>query len=234
MYRLTAAAAFAAIMAAATPAFSEDTKMPRIISLTGHGEVRSIPDTAIVTTGVLSQAATAADALTANTSAMTGLFAALKEAGIEDKDIQTSNFMVQPRYNFQDGKAPELVGYDVSNNVTVRLRKIGDLGGLLDRLVKAGSNQINGISFEVSKPEAALDEARKLATVDATRKAKLYADAMGVSLGNVMSISENTGYQPPMPMARGKVLMADAASPVPVAAGEQSISVDVNITWEIK
>jgi len=222
-------------MAAANPAFSEDTKMPRLISLTGHGEVRSVPDSAIVTTGVLSQAATAAEALAANTTAMTALFAVLKETGIEDKDIQTSNFMVQPRYNFyQDGKAPELIGYDVSNNVTVRLRKIGDLGGLLDKVVKAGSNQINGISFEVSKPEPALDEARKLATVDATRKAKLYAEAMGVSLGNVMSISESTGYQPPMPMVRGKVMMADAAAPVPVAAGEQAISVDVNITWEIK
>lgn len=236
MYRMTAAAAaFAAILAAANPAFSEDTKMPRIISLTGHGEVRSVPDTAIVTTGVLSQGATAAEALAANTTSMTALFAALKEAGIDDKDIQTSNFMVQPRYNFyQDGKAPELVGYDVSNNVTVRLRKIGDLGGLLDKVVKAGSNQINGISFEVSQPEAAMDEARKLATVDATRKAKLYAEAMGVGLGNVMTISESSGYQPPMPMARSKVMMADAAAPVPVAAGEQAIAVDVNITWEIK
>ena len=235
MYRLTAAAAaFAAILAAASPALSEETKMPRLISLTGHGEVRSVPDVAIVTSGVLSQGATAAEALSANTSAMTSIFAALKEAGIAEKDMQTSNFMVQPRYNFQDGKAPELVGYDVSNNVTVTLRKIGDLGGLLDRLVKAGSNQINGIAFDVSKPEAALDQARKLATMDATRKAKLYAEAMGVSLGNVMSISESGGYQPPMPMARGKVMMADAAAPVPVAAGEQAISMDVNITWEIK
>lgn len=235
MYRLTAAAAaFAAILAAASPALSEETRMPRIISLTGHGEVRSVPDVAIVTSGVLSQGKTAAEALTANTSAMTAIFAALKEAGIADKDMQTSNFMVQPRYNFQDGKAPELVGYDVSNNVTVTLRKIGDLGGLLDRLVKAGSNQINGIAFDVSQPEAALDEARKLATADAARKARIYAEAMGVSLGNVMSISESGGYQPPMPMARGKVMMADAAPPVPVAAGEQSMSIDVNITWEIK
>ena len=136
-----------------------------------------------MTTGVLSQGATAAEALAANTSAMNALFAALKDAGIADKDVQTSNFMVQPRYNFQDNKAPELVGYDVSNNVTVTVRKIGDLGALLDKVVQAGSNQINGIGFEVSEPDAALDEARKLATADATRKAKIYAEAMGVSLG---------------------------------------------------
>jgi uncharacterized protein len=236
MLRLTfTAAAIAALFAAATPALSEDQKMPRLISLSGHGEVRRAPDTAFVITGVLSQGATAAEALAANTKSMNALFAALKEAGIADKDVQTSNFAVMPRYNFQEGKAPELVGYDVSNTVTVTTRKIGDLGALLDKVVQAGSNQINGIGFEVSEPAAALDEARKLATADATRKAKIYAEAMGVSLGPVMSISEGGNVPPPMPMARGKVMMADAAAaPVPVAAGEQTLSVDVNITWEIR
>jgi hypothetical protein len=236
MHRLTlAAAALAATLTAASPALSEDARMPRLISLSGHGEMRMAPDMAFVTTGVLSQGVTAAEALAANTAAMNALFAALTGAGIAEKDVQTSNFFVQPRYNFQDGKAPELIGYDVSNTVTVIVRKIGDLGPLLDKVVQAGSNQINGIGFEVSKPDAALDEARKLATADATRKAKIYADAMGVSLGRVMSISEGVNYQPPMPMARGKVMMADAAAaPVPVAAGEQTLSVDVNITWEIQ
>jgi uncharacterized protein YggE len=230
-----AAAAIAATLAAASPALAQDAKMPRLISLSGNGEVRRAPDIAFVTTGVLSQGATAAEALAANTSAMNALFAALKDSGIADKDVQTSNFMVQPRYNFQDNKAPELVGYDVSNNVTITVRKIGDLGAMLDKVVQAGSNQINGIGFDVSEPSASLDEARKLATEDATRKAKIYAEAMGVTLGAVMSISEGVNYQPPMPMARGKVMMADAASaPVPVAAGEQRLSVDVNITWEIK
>jgi uncharacterized protein len=230
-----AAAAIAATLAAASPALAQDNKMPRLISLSGNGEVRRAPDIAFVTTGVLSQGATAAEALAANTSAMNALFAALKDAGIAEKDVQTSNFMVQPRYNFQDNKAPELVGYDVSNNVTITVRKIGDLGALLDKVVQAGSNQINGIGFDVSEPSASLDQARKLATEDATRKAKIYAEAMGVTLGPVMSISEGVSYQPPMPMARGKVMMADAAAaPVPVAAGEQRLSVDVNITWEIK
>jgi uncharacterized protein YggE len=230
-----AAAAIAATLAAASPALAQDNKMPRLISLSGNGEVRRAPDIAFVTTGVLSQGATAAEALAANTSAMNALFAALKDAGIAEKDVQTSNFMVQPRYNFQDNKAPELVGYDVSNNVTITVRKIGDLGSLLDKVVQAGSNQINGIGFDVSEPSASLDQARKLATEDATRKAKIYAEAMGVTLGPVMSISEGVSYQPPMPIARGKVMMADAAAaPVPVATGEQRLSVDVTITWEIK
>jgi uncharacterized protein YggE len=236
MQRLTfAAATLAAALSAASPAVSGDDRMTRVISLSGHGEVRRLPDTAFVTTGVLSQGATAAEALAANTRAMNALFAALKDAGIAEKDMQTSNFMVNPRYNFQDGKAPALVGYDVSNTVMVTLRKIADLGLLLDKLVQAGSNQINGISFDVSEPAAAIDEARKLATADATRKAKIYADAMGVTLGPVVSISEATASQPPMPFVRGKVMMADAApAPVPVAAGEQSLSVEVNISWEIK
>lgn len=236
MHRLTfAAAALSAVLVAAMPAHSEETKMPRVISLSGHGEVRQVPDSAYVISGVLSQGTTAAEALAANTTAMNTLFAALKEAGIADKDVQTSNFLVQPRYNFQENKAPELVGYDVSNNVTVRIRKLGDLGLLLDKLVQAGSNQINGIGFEVSEPMAALDEARKLATADATRKAKIYAEALGVALGPVMSISEGVNYQPPMPMVQSKAMMADAvAAPVPVAAGEQSLSIDVNITWEIR
>lgn len=230
-----AATALAVLLATASPVFAEDAKMPRVISLTGHGEVKSAPDMAFVTTGVVSQGATAAEALSANTTAMTNLFAALKAAGIEEKDVQTSNFMVQPRYNYPENKPMELVGYEVSNTVTVNVRKLADLGALLDKLVQSGSNQISGIGFSVSQPEAALDEARKLATADAARKAKVYAEALGVSLGPVLSVSEGFNVPPPMPLLRGKAMMADAASaPVPVAAGEQTLSVDVNITWEIR
>jgi len=231
-----AAAALVGLIAAVSPAFADGGKMPRIISLSGHGEVRSTPDLAFVTSGVATQGATAADALAANTKAMTDLFAALKAAGIEDKDIQTSNFSVQPRYDFGNGngQAPKLVGYEVSNNVSVTLRKIADLGSLLDKLVQSGSNQISGVSFDVARPEAAMDEARKLATADATRKAKVYAQAMGIELGNVMQVSEGGSAQQPMPMVRGALMKADGAPPVPVAAGEQTLAVDVNVIWEIK
>ena len=193
-----AATTFSLAVLAAAPAFAEETKMPRTISLVGHGELRVAPDMAIVTVGVLKQAATAAEALAANTAAMTAVIAALKAAGIEAKDIQTSNFMVAPRYDYGDNtQPPKLTGYDVSNNVTVIVRSIAMLGGLLDTLVSAGSNQINGISFQVSKPDAALDDARKLATEDATRKARLYAEAMHLELGPVLSLSEGVTYAPP-------------------------------------
>lgn len=236
MLRLSfAAAAMLGLLAAVTPAFAEGGKMPRIISLTGHGEVRSSPDIAFITSGVTTQGATAGEALAANTKAMSDLFAALKGAGIEDKDIQTSNFSVQPRYDYNNGQAPKLVGYDVSNNVTIKLKKVDSLGALLDKLVQSGSNQITGISFDVSKPDEALDEARKLATQDATRKAKLYAQAMGVELGTVMQISEgSSAVPPPVPFVRGAAMMKADAAPVPVAAGEQTLAVDVNVIWEIK
>jgi len=233
MPRLSLAATALAVLLSVSPALADEVRMTRTISLSGHGEVQSVPDVATVTSGVTSEAATASEALAANTQAMNAVFTALKEAGIAEKDIQTSNFMVQPRYNYPENKAPELAGYVVTNNVTVTARKIGELGGLLDKLVQAGSNQINGIAFSVSEPDAALDEARKRAVEDATRKAKVYAGSAGVTLGPVVMISESGGYQPPMPMGRVKAMMADSA-PVPVAAGEQTLAVDVNITWEIK
>jgi uncharacterized protein len=225
------------LISAATfnPAFSEDVKVNRMISITGHGEVRATPDIAIITMGVLSSAATAREALDINTKSMTDLMSALKTANIEAKDIMTSNFNVAPRYDYgqNNGQPPKLAGYDVSNNVTVTLRKIDGVGDVLDKAVTSGSNQINGISFAISNPLAATDEARKLAVQDATRKAQLYATSATVNLGNIVSISEGGGtYQPPVPM-QAKMMAADSA-PVPIAQGEQVISAEVNITWELK
>ncbi len=216
------------------PALADDAKPQRTISLAGHGEVRAAPDMGLVMIGVLSQADAAADALKANTAAMQAVFAVLKDAGIEEKDIQTSNFTVQPRYDYNNNaQPPRLVGYDVSNNVTVAVRKLDSLGAVLDKVVSAGSNQINGILFQISKPETAMDEARKLAVADAARKAKVYAAASAVTLGDIVAISESGGIQPPIPMD-AKMIQTERAANVPIAQGEQTISVDVNIVWEIK
>jgi uncharacterized protein len=230
-------AASALVLAATflTPAHAEEAKLLRSISLSGHGEVRTPPDMAIVNVGAMSSAATARGALDANTKSMQTIMEALKAAKIESRDLQTSNFAVNPRYDYgQNGtQPPKLVGYDVSNNVTVTVRKLESLGAVLDQVITAGSNQINGISFQVSKPEAATDEARKLAVAEALHKAKLYSVAAGVSLGNIMSINEGGGLQPPVPIY-AKTMRAEAAADVPIAQGEQLISMDVSITWEIK
>jgi uncharacterized protein YggE len=209
--------------------------MPRTISLSGLGEVRMAPDMAVVTVGVLSQAAMADEALAANTQAMNSVFEALKAGGIENRDIQTSNFMVQPRYDYnQNGQAPKLVGYDVSNSVSISVRKLDRLGSLLDTLVKAGSNQINGINFQVAEPDAALDEARRRAVADAMRKAETYATAAKIKLGPILSLSEGVNYQPPIPMEMKAIRSDGMAPPVPIAQGEQTLSVNTSITWEIQ
>lgn len=225
-----------AAVLAANPAFADEVKMNRLISLTGHGEVRAVPDMAVINMGVVSSAETARTALDANTKAMTELMANLKAASIDDKDISTSNFSVNPRldYGQNGGQVPKLVGYDVTNSVTVIVHKIDGLGALLDKAVSSGSNQINGISFSVSKPDDAMDEARKLAVKDATHKAQIYAGAASINLGNIMSISESGGVSEPQVMfSRAKAMSADSA-PVPIAQGSQVISVEVNISWELK
>lgn len=227
---LVAAATFA------TPSQAQESKtMPRVISLNGHGEVKAKPDMAVVNVGVMSQAKTAREALTENTAAMQKIFAALKAAGIEDKDIQTSNFNVNPRYQYDQNNAqpPRVVGYDVSNMVSVSVRKLDTLGQVLDTMVSEGSNQINGIGFVISDDEKLQDDARKLAVADAERKAKLYAATVGVTLGQIMSVSEGN-FQPPQPVFYGKAVRQDSAGNVPVAAGELTVAADVNITWEIK
>jgi uncharacterized protein YggE len=228
---LAAAAAFAPLPSSA----QESKTMPRVISLNGHGEVKARPDMAVVTVGVMSQAQTAREALTQNTTAMEKIFASLKAGGIEARDIQTSNFSVNPRYDYgqNNRQPPRLVGYDVSNSVAVSVRKLDTLGSVLDTVVSQGSNQINGIMFAIADDDKLQDEARKVAVADAERKAKLYAEATHITLGQIMGVSESN-FQPPQPVFYGKAMRADAAGAVPIAEGEQTVAIDVNIMWEIK
>ncbi len=229
-------ATLAAAVLILTPAMAEENKLTRMISISGHGEVRAVPDLATVSLGVMTTAATAQEALASNTKSMTELLTVLKQQGVAERDTATSNFNVQPRYDYGQGgtQPPKVVGYDVSNTVTVIARKIESLGDLLDKAVGAGSNQIFGIGFSVSKPDALVDTARKNAVADARRKAEIYAAAGGFTLGDIISLSEGGGYQPPMPMVIESAMAADGAGAVPVAQGEQALSVDVSIVWAIK
>lgn len=236
MLRYALAAALGLAVLNTAPAFAQETRMPRNIALTGHGEVRMAPDLASINVGVLSQAATAAEALAANGVSMNAIFASLKAAGIAEKDMQTSNFMVQPRYDYnnQNNQPPKLIGYDVSNNVTVTVRKIETLGSVLDQVVKSGSNVVNGIQFSITRPEVAQDEARKLALADARHKAEIYATAANVKLGNILTLSEGTVFQPPVPMQAKMMRGEGMASDTPIAAGEQVLAIDVNVVWQIE
>lgn len=219
----------------AFPAFAAGT-----MQMTGHGEITAAPDTAFVTSGVTSQGTTAREALDANTKDMTALIAALKDAGVEAKDIQTSGFTVQPNYVYSDARdpngyqlPPKIVGYTVTNMVTVHVRNLTNLGTMLDREVTVGANTINGITFAVDDPSRLYNQARKQAFADARSKADLYAEAAGVELGALQIISENTGYtQPPQPYL-AKAMAADSAAQVPVEAGQLTFTIDVNVSWDL-
>ncbi len=212
---------------------------PPVISIVGVGNVSARPDMAVVSTGVVSEAKTARAALSANTTAMTSIVEWLKQNGIGERDIQTSGFAIQPRYSYpaqQDNgerPLPRIVGYSVSNQVTIRVRDIAKLGDILDQVVTEGSNRINDVSFTFSEPEKLLDTARANAMADAIRKAKIYTDAAGIGVGRVTSISEAGGTrpQPEFRMASAATNMPPA--PVPMEAGEQTLSVQVSVTWEL-
>lgn len=213
---------------AAAPASAETA---RTISMTGHGEVRSAPDMAQVTAGVTTSATTAAQALAANTARMKTVFAALQKLGIPEKNIQTVDFSVSSQYANSNNEAPRLTGYQVNNEVSVRLEDVTRLGGALDALVSAGANQMNGISFNIREPAPLLEKARAGAIADARLRAETYAKAAGVALGPIQSISESGGEIRPLRMAAP---MSFAAKAVPVAAGEQSVTADVSVVWEIR
>ncbi|WP_029059020.1 SIMPL domain-containing protein [Stappia stellulata] len=228
----------AALFLTVGAASAQETPRTATIDMVGQASVSAAPDMAMVQSGVVSDAETAGEAMTANTAAMSAVVARIKAAGIESRDIQTSGFSVSPRYRRLKTTEPdeyrsEVFGYRVTNNVTVRVRELANLGALLDAMVRDGANQIGGISFIVSDADSLKDEARKAAMADAMRKAKLYAEAAGVELGRVLSINEQDfgGPRPQMMMARAE--MAADGAPAPVEAGETSLQVRINVTWEL-
>ena len=219
----------------AAPAPEGATLTPRTISVSGTGEVKSKPDMAIISNGVVSEAPTARDALAKNNGAMAAVLEALKKAGIAEQDIQTSNFSVSPQYPAyrpNQHEAPHIIGYQVSNQVTARVKDLPKLGAILDALVQVGANQINGISFDIDQPKPLQNEARKLAVADARAKAELYAAAAHVALGRVLQISESGEIEAP----RTHYAMARVApaSAVPIASGLETVSANISIVYEIQ
>jgi hypothetical protein len=231
---LTALLFTAAAATACTWQAGASSGTQRTFAVSGHGEARSAPDIAMVSTGVRTQGATAKAALQSNTAAMSGVFKAMKEMGIADKDMQTSNFSVQPVYEpYREGQTTprKIVAYEVFNQVTVTVRDLTRLGEALDTFVSAGSNELQGISFSIDKPDPLQDEAREAAIKDALHKAELMAKAAGVKLGRLVTMSESSGGRPMPAMAMS--MRAEKAS-VPIAAGEQLLAADVSLTFEIK
>jgi hypothetical protein len=219
--------ALAVSLLLAAPARADN--LPPAISVTGEASVSVPPDLAEVEAGVTSDAKTAREASETNNATMGKLLLALKAAGIDAKDIQTSRLSLQPQNALNRTGPPAIAGYRASNRVTVRLHDVAKVANTIDMLVSAGANDIGGITFMVSQASKLLDDARTQAVADARRKAEIYAKAAGVTLGAPLNISEGGAA---IPMFRAKV--ASAMAPTPVAQGEETLSVTVNVTWAIK
>ena len=202
----------------------------RQVTVVGHGEVKGQPDTATVQIGVETEAPAAKDALAQNTSQAQALQAKLKELGVADKDMQTSNVSIYPTYG-ADGR--QLTGSRIANSVVVKIRDLSKAGTLLDQVVQAGANSVNGVSFSVDDPNALLGQAREQAIQDAKARAELLAKASGATVGEVLVITENVGSQPPMPLMAAAPAAADSRA-VPVQPGEQSFSIDVQVTFALR
>jgi len=219
-------------MLLATPVGAQTTEPPAVISVSGEAEISVPPDLAQIEGGVTSDAKTAREASDANNAAMGKVLLALKGAGIDEKDYQTSRLSLQPlNSSSKPSGPPTIVGYRASNRVTVRLRDVAKVASVIDTLVGAGANDIGGINFMVSQASKWLDEAREKAIADARRKAEIYAKAAGVSLGAPISIVEGAA---PGPVFRGRMAAPMAALPPPIAQGEETLSISVNVTWAIK
>jgi hypothetical protein len=219
---------FALAIAAAALAPLSAPAAEKLMTVTGEAMVAVAPDMAVIRIGVTSQGKTAHEASDANAKQMTKVLAAVKGTGIADRDVQTSRLSLQPQYDPNKSGTARLLGFLVTNQVTIKIRDIGKLPVILDTAIAAGANEMSGIEFVVSEQSKLLDQARDDAIADARRKAELYAKAAGVKLGKVVAISEEGSSPPPRP-----VMQAMRAGAVPVAPGEQMLRASVTVSYDI-
>lgn len=204
------------------------------LDINAVGEVTRVPDVAVITAGVVSRSPNATAALQDTADKMERVLGALKRAGVESRDIQTSNVSLNPDYVYANNQPPKLSGYNASNQLTVRFRDIANTGKILDALVAEGANQINGPNLSVEHPEAALDEARAKAVAAGRARADLYARSLGMRVVRIVAVSESGGYAPPPPMPMyARAEMADAKSTT-IDPGEQKLQVSVSMTFELQ
>jgi uncharacterized protein YggE len=254
--------ALSLLTAVAAPAFAQTPTAQvaplgpnsTLLSITAEGQSRRTPDLAIFSAGVVTQADTAGAAISANAARMNQVVAALKRAGVADRDIQTSSLSLQPRYSNPELEAqlraretrsayippqqpitPKIVGYEARNTVQVRVRRIADMGRIIDTLIAQGANEVNGPSFTLDEPRAALDEARAEAMATARQRAQLYARAAGMRVVRILTISESGGYYP-VQQAMFRTMDAAGAPPPPpspVAPGELTLGVNLSVQFEL-
>lgn len=227
--------------ALATPAMAQQpaTALQAIagtrLDISATGEATRIPDVAVISAGVVTRASTATAALEQNSAQMNRVRAALKRAGIADRDIQTSNISLNPEYRYADNQPPALTGYTASNQVNVRFRDIRNTGKILDALVAEGANQLNGPNLTIDEPEAALDEARSKALAVGRARAELYARSLGMRVVRLVAVTESGGgYAPPPPMPVAVMAARGERDYAKIDPGEQKLSVSLGMTFELQ
>jgi len=234
----TLLAALLAALALSVPVAARAQSVPTVpadatlLSVSAQAEARRAPDIATVSAGVVTQAADGNTAMRQNAEQMTRVLAAVKSAGVADRDVQTSGINLNPQYRYEENQPPRITGYQASNNVTVKLRDVAKMGKVLDALVASGANQINGPSFGIDDPEPLYDQARIEALERARARAATYAKALDLRVRRIVSISEG-GAAMPVPMPRMAMAKAEAYDSTPVAAGESSVSVSLDVVFEL-
>jgi len=207
-----------------------------VITVNGEATLTLAPDIAQATVGVSTDGKTVREASEGNAQAMTAVAAALKQAGVEEKDIQTAQFTIQPIYSQgrQGREEPRITGYRVANQVRFKIRDTSKLSDILDRAIAAGATDLHGVTFTVSEPSKALDSARAQAIDDARRKAEIYARAAGAQVGRAVDIAETGTSAPPRPLALAPAAAErTAAAPPPISPGETTLRVTLTATFEL-
>ncbi|WP_051885096.1 SIMPL domain-containing protein [Lysobacter antibioticus] len=207
-----------------------------LLSVSAQAEARRTPNIATLSTGVVTQAADANAAMRANAEQMSKVVAAIKAAGIADRDVQTGGINLNPQYRYAENQPPVITGYQANNNVNIVVRDLSKLGKILDALVATGANQINGPSFDIDDKEkdVAYDEARRSAIEKAQARAEMYAKTLGMKVRRIVSVSEGARFGPPMPMpmmAMGR--MEKASADTPIAPGENALSMTLDVVFEL-
>jgi len=216
-------------------AFASATEPVPSITITGHGKVLYVPDMGYIHVGISAEGVTAAEAWQKNEAVVKKIFAALKDLGLEEKDFKTTNLNVQPRYLHKKDQAPKFLGYTVSYDLEVRVRKLDQMGALLDRMVEAGANRNMNISFGCSNLDELVDQARTKAVADARKRADLYVTGASPNarLGDVLGISDspNRPHRDMFPI--DAQLVREGKASLPIAAGEHEMNVNITIRWAI-
>ena len=233
---LVCAAVLGLMMAMPMAAMADKDDEATTLNVSVQVDVKAAPDIAYISSGVVTVAKTAQEAMTQNAEKMNAVFAALKKQGIADKDRQTSGLQVSPQYVYEQNKSPEITGYQARNEVSVTIRDLKKVGPVIDALVAQGANQLSGPTFGVEDSEDLLHAARKEAVTKARKRAEIYAAAAGMKVKRLQSITENShgGAVPYQPVMARAMMMKDRAESTPIASGEVSLNVSANVVYVLE